>query len=143
MSEHFLSTFLSVAIHWYYLWENWWHQFWRLFLDILNFPTVSLRPFVLDRIRTFEMFPMWFWDLVLVLAVHVLTGMILWCLLTIQQFQALFRLNMFWFGRKMQTYLFSFVLPVSITNTTSGIVIPVSAIFVAKTIWKHKVKTFR
>lgn len=39
---------------------------------------------------------------------------------------------MFRFGK--QTYLFSFVLPVSITNTTSGIVIPVSAILVAKTI---------
>lgn len=36
-----------------------------------------------------------------------------------------------------QTHLFSFVLPVSITKTTSGIVIPVSAILVAKTIWKE------
>lgn len=36
-----------------------------------------------------------------------------------------------------QTHLFSFVLPVSTTKTTSGIVIPVSAILVAKTIWKE------
>ena len=32
-------------------------------------------------------------------------------------------------------YLFSFTFPASITNTTSGIVIPVSAIFVASTIF--------
>lgn len=34
-------------------------------------------------------------------------------------------------------HLFSFVLPASITKTTSGIVIPVSAILVAKTICKR------
>lgn len=35
----------------------------------------------------------------------------------------------------MSNYQFSLTLPLSITNTMSGIVIPVSAIFVAKTIF--------
>lgn len=34
----------------------------------------------------------------------------------------------------LRSYLFSFVFPVSMTNTTSGIVTPVSAIFVERTI---------
>lgn len=64
-----------------------------------------------------------------------LSSMILWLRLRTQEPQTLFRCKVFGFGGS-QTYLFSFVLPVSMTNTTSGIVMPVSAIFVAKTIWK-------
>lgn len=39
----------------------------------------------------------------------------------------------------MSSYLFSLVFPVSMTNTTSGIVTPVSAMLVDKTIWKQAV----
>lgn len=49
-------------------------------------------------------------------------------------------------GKKKEIpHLFSFVLPESITKTTSGIVMPVSAIFVAKTIWNKiaKIKELR
>lgn len=90
-------------------------KFWNLFSDILNSSTLLLRLFALDRTMTFGI---WI----------SLTG---FCNFSNKTECYKFPL---W---ESQTYLFSFVLPVSMTNTTSGIVIPVSAMFVAKTICKE------
>lgn len=62
-SENFLrEQFSPSSRRWHYLWENLRHETWHLLLGILKFLRVSLRLFVLGRIRTFGIFPIWFCD---------------------------------------------------------------------------------